>query len=124
ASLHHRWKRLWSAFVYAGCARLVDACYYSRRAVRIRDLVDCSHPASGKLAKAVRCRSSPFNSSAACEGMSAMIAASLFELRLSLIVLVGLLTPALSALSASSAPETVVSSALSLRAQVTIENWD
>ena len=53
-----------------------------------------------------------------------MIAASLFELRLSLIVLVGLLTPALSALSASSAPETGVSSALSLRAQVTIENWD
>jgi hypothetical protein len=34
-------------------------------------LVDCSHPASGKLAKAIRGSSS--NSSAACDGMSAII---------------------------------------------------
>src|SRR5213076_3110519 len=35
--------------LYTLGARLVDACYYSRRAVRIRDLVDCSDPASRKL---------------------------------------------------------------------------
>jgi len=53
--------------------------------------------------------------------MSAMIAATLFEVRLSLIVVVSLLG---SALSTSSAPETGASLALSPRAQVTIENWD
>jgi hypothetical protein len=53
--------------------------------------------------------------------MNAMIAASLFELRLSFIVLVGLLG---LAVSTSSALETDASSASSPRAQVTIENWD
>jgi len=53
--------------------------------------------------------------------MRAIIAATLFEVRLSFIVLVAVLG---SALSTSSAPETVASSALSPRAQVTIENWD
>ena len=71
------------------------------------------------MAKAIRRSSS--NSPAACDGMNAMIAASLFEVRLNFIVVVGLLG---SALSASSAPETGASSASSLRARVTIENWD
>ena len=53
--------------------------------------------------------------------MNAMIAARLFELRLSFIVLVGLLG---LAVSTSSALETDASSASSPRAQVTIENWD
>jgi hypothetical protein len=43
--------------------------YYSRWAVRIRDLVDCSHPASGKLAKTIRCWSSSSNSDTSCDGM-------------------------------------------------------
>jgi len=53
--------------------------------------------------------------------MNAMIAARLFELRLSFIVLVGLLG---LAVSTSSALETGASSASSPRGQVTIENWD
>jgi CubicO group peptidase (beta-lactamase class C family) len=82
-------------------------------------LVDRFDPASGKMAKAIRRSSS--NSPAACDGISVMIAAILFEVRLSFIVLVAVMG---SALSASSAPETLASSALSPRTQVTIENWD
>src|SRR5437868_15308683 len=48
---------------------MVDACYYSRRPVRLRDLVDCSHTASRKLAKATRCRSSSSNSPSARGGV-------------------------------------------------------
>jgi hypothetical protein len=44
---------------------LADACHYSWRRFRIRDLVDRAHPASGTLAEAVRCRSSSSNSAAA-----------------------------------------------------------
>ena len=50
--------------------RLANACYHSRRRFRIRDLVDCSHSASRKVAKAVRCRSSSASSATACDGLS------------------------------------------------------
>ena len=57
--------------LYTRRAGLVDACYDSRRAVRIRDLVDRSDPASGKMAKAIR-RSSSSNSPAACDRVNAI----------------------------------------------------
>jgi hypothetical protein len=61
APMHHRRPRLWSASLYAWRARLADACYYSRWLIRIRDLADRSHPASRKLAKAIRSRFPIFN---------------------------------------------------------------
>jgi len=71
------------------------------------------------MAKAIRRSSS--NSPAACNGISAVIAGTLFEVRLNFIVLVGVLGSALPTLST---PETGPSSKSSPRAQVTIENWD
>jgi hypothetical protein len=71
ASLHHQRTRLWRTSLLARRNGLVHACYYSRRAIRIRGLADRSHPASSELAKAARGRSSSSNSTATRDGMSA-----------------------------------------------------
>ena len=56
ASLHYRRTRLWRAPVFPRCIGLADARYSSRRFICFHYLADRSHPASGKLAKAIRCQ--------------------------------------------------------------------
>ena len=69
ASMHHQRTGLWSAPLHSRSIRLADARHYSWRCFRIHCLADCSHSASGKVAKAIRVECSSSNSPSACPDM-------------------------------------------------------